>query len=290
MKKMFLFVLLIMFIGGGIFAHQINYQLDSEPEFGPFFLPADNTLSSISINYFTSTPSTTIVLFSMVGDIDWARTDYTETTYHRMIFFNMEEEAEYQFQIAGDYDNLVSLSSLTTRPYSDSYEYTFALAKIGSEIELTDNPHFLVLLSDDDTVDRSEFQTFYEENSDLLSSTVIVPMFDLEFDQETLSYSYDGIYLISYKELNLILISDEISDISDIRGFISDDEDDRNVMVFGDISKEKIQQIVYEYAYDIDSYFTYSDLELIGATPIDDMRVVEVSSDLEDDFVVFSGE
>jgi hypothetical protein len=175
-------------------------------EFGPFFLPADKSMNSVSINYFTEEERPTSILFSMVGNIDWLRTDPKPSSFHKMVFSGLEESAVYQFRVNIPSDNFMAKSYIKTPPYGDNYRYDFAIVSINSPFTLSRSPHFLILLSKDPSVGEDEFIAYYKKNKKILSSTVLVPLFDMSIRGIDFSLSRDGFFVLRYKSANIILI------------------------------------------------------------------------------------
>jgi hypothetical protein len=181
-------------------------------DIGPFFLPANESLNSISINYFTAQEEPTSVLFSMTGEIDWLRTEPGHSLYHRMIFNGLEESAVYQFRVSNSSQVFTQRSYIKTPPYGGNYRFDFAVACINSPLILDKTPHFLVLLSKEPSVREDEFLSFFTKYKKILSSTVLVPLFDFTIGEESFSLSGNGFYILRYKTANIILIYKNFSD------------------------------------------------------------------------------
>ncbi len=201
-----------------------NEAKETVSSFGPFFLPADSRLDSITINYFTGALEATSVYFSMVGDADWERRDETPSYFHSMVFKDLEESAVYQFLVHSRQPAFSKRSFIKTVPYGNNYSFDFGLARIGRPLILSKSPHFLVLMSDDRTVSENEFRTYYEKNRNILASTVIVPLFDLEMGKSVFSLSGEGFYFLKYKNACIILLYKDFSDTGRISSILAGSE------------------------------------------------------------------
>ena len=138
-------LVILLFIAGCAQAPKRTEVISKE--FGPFFLPANVNLNSISINYFTASAEPTSVFFSMVGDIDWLRKDNTPSLFHTMVFSGLEESAIYQFRVDAPSEIFSGRSFIKTPPYGGNYRFDFAVVCMDSTLVLQKSPHFLILLS-----------------------------------------------------------------------------------------------------------------------------------------------
>lgn len=220
-------------------------ETQSAAPFGPFFLPENHSLSSVSLNYVTSTPQETVVYFTMVGEIDWARSDKNPARYHRMVFKDLEESAVYQFNIKCDDREVGSSSSIHTMPFGDDYQFQFAVASIDRDIDSSIRPHFLVLGSEKDSVGENDFKLFYSKYRDMLSSTIVIPLFSLDLQGTNLDLagSGGGVYFVRYKNLCLTLINREMPDFNFITRYISDNPEDQNVIVVSHVGKKSLGEL-----------------------------------------------
>jgi|GEM_PF-2170528 hypothetical protein len=229
-------LVILLFIAGCAQAPKSGVRTDVlrtilPKEFGPFFLPVSDNLNSISINYFTASAESTSVFFSMVGDIDWLRKDNTPSLFHRMVFNGLEESAVYQFRVDAPSDNFSGKSFIKTPPYGGNYRFDFAVVCIDSPLVLEKSPHFLIILSKKAAVGEEEFISYYTKNRKILSSTVIVPLFDLTVMGMDFSLSRDGFFVLKYKTANIILIYKEIPDLERTAGIALEDSKDDNYIV-----------------------------------------------------------
>lgn len=250
----------------------------SIPEYGPFFLPLENDLSSISVNYFTAEPCRTQVFFAVEGDIDWARTEYDEVNYHSMSFRNLEEDSRYYFQIP-NYSAFSGQASLFSAPYAATADFDFAFANLAEEITLSGDPRFLVLLSAEESFDETEFQAVYEMNEDVFRNTILIPLFDLEFGDESYVLSGTGLHLIQYGQVNLISVYKDEADTSKITSLMSFDESDLNFLVLGDLSTEVTEEILLTSGGLFDGVYSLNETDFYGVDVVESSALLSVTCD-----------
>ncbi len=226
--------------------------------FGPFFWPEDSTLNSISINYFTERNEITSVYFSMAGEVDWVRNNFEASTFHHMVFDNLEESAVYKFIINNPDKENFNNGLISTVPYGNNYDFNFAIASMENEIKIDHNIKFLILLSENPLLKEDEFYSFYNKNRELLSSTIILPLFDFSILGKTFSLSTEGIYYIKYKNLNLILVYKNLDDNSIIKKYISNKIDDKNYIIIGNINENNLNSIIKKYSSMVNNIYVYS--------------------------------
>lgn len=248
-KLSFILLIIAMFAGCAqnekqVVRKEIKHESSLNP-FGPFFLPENHSLSSVSLNYVTSAPEETAVLFTMVGEIDWARYDHTLTRFHKMIFKDLEESAVYQFTIKCGDREVISSSSIQTVPYGEDYQFKFVVASMENEIDNSIHPNFIVLGSERETVDEKEFYRFYERNRELLSSAIVLPLFslDLKVTNVDLAGPGGGIYFARYKNLCLVLINRDLPNYDFITRYVSDCPEDQNVIVVSHLENRSVEEI-----------------------------------------------
>jgi hypothetical protein len=152
----------------------------------------------------------------MVGEVDWERREESLSCYHNMVFKNLEESAVYQFRINSKHKAFSKKSYVKTVPYGRNYRFDFGLARLGYSLEIKRSPHFLILLADDQRVNENIFLPYYERNRDILASTILVPLFDLEIRNKLFSLSEDGFYLLRYKNTDIILLYKDFKDTARI--------------------------------------------------------------------------
>lgn len=239
-------LVILLFIAGCAQAPKRTEVISKE--FGPFFLPANVNLNSISINYFTASAEPTSVFFSMVGDIDWLRKDNTPSLFHTMVFSGLEESAIYQFRVDAPSENFSGRSFIKTPPYGGNYRFDFAVVCMDSTLVLQKSPHFLILLSKKAAVGEEEFISYYTKNRKILSSTVIVPLFDLTIMGRDFSLSRDGFFVLKYKTANIILIYKEIPDLERTAGIALEESRDDNYIVASIQNQAEIFRLTSAYS------------------------------------------
>ncbi len=234
----------------------VKFDSNVSIEFGPFFIPANNSLNSISINYFTKDKQKTSIYFSMVGDLDWLRYDNELSSYHKMIFRDLEENAVYQFRINSRSEKLLSKSLIKTVPYGSDYQFDFALSSMDSHLEIEKSPHFMILLSEKKVISEKDFIPFYNANKKIISSTIIVPLFDLSINKNLISLSEDGFYCLKYKSANIILVYKDFKDTDKISNYLSQNIDDRNYIVAGPLDPDVLRRIAEQYRTKVEAIYT----------------------------------
>jgi hypothetical protein len=234
--------------------------------FGPFFWPENSSLNSISINYFTESNEITSIYFSMggvtsgsasLGEADWVRNNFEPSTCHSMVFDDLEESAVYKFIINNlDKENF-NRGLINTIPYGNNYQFNFAIASTENEIKIDHNIRFLILLSENQLLKDDEFYSFYIKNRELLSSTIILPLFDFSIQGKTFSLSRKGLHFIRYKNVNLILVYKNLEDYSIIKKYISEKLDDKNYIVIGNINENDLNLVIKKYSSMVDNIYVY---------------------------------
>lgn len=284
--RIFIFILSVVAIAITLrpplsYSSSVTFELKNKDdvEFGPFFLPLSSSLESVCINYFTSEPSPTEVYFSMNEDIDWARSDKDVVNFHQMNFYNVEEETEYRFTIPDDPGELVDLSGFRTVPYGDVYDFDFTIARMDSDLQWDEIPHFLILLSGESEVDMQTFRDYYFRNSDILSQTILIPVFDMDLGDELMTLSYNGVFRISYRKLNLIVVFNDIDDITAVEPLFSSDWLDVNYLVIGNVDETLTAQMIEKYQFSADKIFSYNELDGSEMITVDDEVMVNIASD-----------
>ena len=249
---------------------------------GPLFLPENHSLSSVSLNYVTSAPGETAVLFTMVGDIDWARNDRTVTRFHKMTFRDLEESAVYQFSIKGDDPGIVHNASLQTMPFGEDYQFRFVIASTDEKIDGSLSPHFIVLGSDRETVGEDEFVRFYERNRELLSSTILLPLPGLDVQGTNIDLAGPGgVYFVRYKNLCLVLVNREMRNYDFITRFVSNEPEDQNVIVLSRTGKKAVEELARRTALLNCRIFTFSrdrteEQAMENVTTVESCQVVDI--------------
>lgn len=227
-------------------------------EFGPYFLPANECLNAISINYFTERELPTSVFFSMVGDIDWLRCDSRLASYHRMVFSGLEESAVYQFRVNSLSASFSERSYIKTPPYGSNYKFDFAVVSINSPLELDKSPYFLILLSKKPSVGEDEFSQYYSKNKKILSSTILVPLFDINIGGETYSLSRGGFFILKYKTANIILLYKDFSDLGRLARTALDCSSDNNYIVASISDQAALLRLKAEYHSRVKAIFAFN--------------------------------
>ena len=265
MKKFCLFIFCLFIVScnavrktetAAVFPEPIIPEKTLSYEFGPIFLPENHALNSISLNYFTLNPEETSVYFTMAGDMDWVRKDQKPVTAHSMIFNGLEESALYEFSIhrsqKGIHDGVIQ-----TVPYGEDYQFTFEVASIETNLEEKIRPHFLILLSPEEAVDEKEFFDFYRSNSRVLSSTILLPLFDWKSNQKNFSLSDNGFYFVRYKKATILMVYKDQANADDLSKYISLNPEDENYLILGNIDKGGKQKILDLYGNQFKRVFVY---------------------------------
>jgi hypothetical protein len=252
--------------------------------FGPFFLPENHSLSSVSLNYVTGTPQKTTVYFTMVGELDWARNDPSQTRYHRMVFKDLEESAVYQFTIPCEEKEIAHSSAIQTVPFGDEYQFQFAVAPMERDLESGTQPHFLVLSSEKEQVSESEFYAFYNRNRKLLASTILIPMFGLNLQGTNydLAAGSDGFHFVRYKNLCLTLVTREMPSFDFLTRYLSSSPDDQNVIVLSHVGKNTVTDLSQRLALMNCRIYVFNrgwrpGPELENVTPVEAYQMVDIS-------------
>jgi len=246
-------------------------------EFGPFFLPEDKTFKNISINYFTKEPKSTYVMFSMVGEIDWTRFDNTKVIYHKMIFEGLEESTEYTFKILSSNSNLIEISKIKTIPYGENFNFNFGIAKIEENWEFNDSLNFLILLSKFENISQDEFIKLFIKNKLIISSTIIIPLFNYEILRNKFNLIQNGVLGFRYKNAIIVCIVKNFNDYKFIDKFISDDPNDRNYLIIGNIDDKSIIQIINLYNGKVEKIFTYNHYNNEWIEYIENYKIVNIN-------------
>ncbi len=253
-------------------------------ELGPFIWPESHNLNSISINYFTTNEEKTTIFFSMAGEIDWVRIDETLTKYHSMVFDNLEEGAVYRFAIQNSGKSNYRNASIRTVPYGDDYHFFFIISTIDENSSIDKQiistneplkgiysgpatnfnetpPNFLVLMSGKTNVNEKSFYEYYKLNKHLLSSTIIVPMFEFSIQNKKFSLSKNGLINIRYKNVNIIMIYNDQIDSQLAGKYVSSNIDDYNYLLIGNIGKIGREEIIKKYSMVVNGIFQYKQLD-----------------------------
>ena len=225
-------------------------------DFGPFLLPEDRALTSVSLNYYTEAPEPTIIYFSMVGDVDWIRHDNNVENFHKMVFSSLEESAVYEFKIKTSLKNINKQSSVKTSPYGYEYEFDFAIASIEEELIAEKIPHFMVLVSKKSCISQKEFEEFWKKNKGVLSQTIIIPLFDIEMKNNNIMLSRDGFLQIKYKNANLLMIYKNFNNPALLGKMLSKDINDKNYIVLGCPNEEILKTISRLYGNNVEKIYT----------------------------------
>lgn len=247
-------------------------------DFGPFFIPMDPGINSVSLYYYTSEPQVTSVNFCMVGELDWLRNDYRKTSFHRMDFREVEVATTYRFRVRTDSSNIEQNASIRTMPYGDVYSFRFAIANAESDFELNSQVDFLVLASSNTSWRENSVAEFYDRHRSVLSQTVLVPMFDMNIAGSNVTLSRNGVYLVKYKKVNLICII-HASGIRYVESLISYDVKDKNMIVFGNIAPADIETVVRNTSGRIDAYYSVRRIDNPAVQVIEKAFVLEATSD-----------
>ena len=252
-------------------------ELPSDPEFGPVIFPVAGQPNSYSLVYCTKTPEKTQIYYSCTEELDWGVVDDKEKNLHIQRFDNLEEEAVYRFNLDTTSEGVRKDVSMTTAPYGPQYRFSFGIADADSQTVLSadKNPHFIILLSQKTEFTGEEFESFYRRNRDVLSSTVILPMFDIRLKSETISLGAASVYTYRFRNANFIIFSQENNNYKKLYSLFSFADDDRNVLIFGNVSQDFIRGVVKEYAEWVDDIYTYRETTVPTAQWIKSLSVVD---------------
>jgi hypothetical protein len=250
-------------------------------EYGPFFLPMGNDMQSVTLNYFTSVPKKTVVYFSMVGDIDWVRHDNTLCAFHQMAFQQLEESAVYRFELATDSQKLQKVSSIKTLPYGNVFQFTFGISKLnGQKIEAQSAPNFMILMSDKTSMSAEEFGKVFHANSSLISSTIIIPAFKIDYNGKNISPDKDGYYYIEYRNTHIIVLTRDYDGYGWIAKFMSDLPNHKNFIVIGNLSQESTAKITQTYFSKTQGIFTLKKTGIPGTEAVEGYRWFVIENSL----------
>ncbi|OHD56284.1 MAG: hypothetical protein A2Y33_00505 [Spirochaetes bacterium GWF1_51_8] len=248
-------------------------------EYGPFFTPAGSDLQSVTLNYFTAKPQKTIVYFSMVGDIDWVRRDNNLTLFHQMTFPHLEENAVYRFELETDSPLIQKVSSIKTIPYGSSYQFTFGVAEAsGNKIDAKNPPNFLILLSQKEMLSHNEFGKVYANNSALLSSTIIIPAFTLDYLGKPISMMNDGIFFFRYVNSRFVIINKELANPMVLSKWFTEEKNQKNFIIFGAVSKETVMKTTQMYFSKVSGIFTLNQTGVPGTEAVNGYKSQVVDS------------
>jgi hypothetical protein len=252
--------------------------------FGPFFLPENHSLSSVSLNYVTGTPQQTTVYFTMVGELDWARNDQVLTRYHRMVFKDLEESAVYQFTIPNVEKEIGHSSAIQTVPFGEDYQFQFAIATMDRELDPGIRPNFLVLGSEKEQVNETDLYNYYLKNRKLLSSTILVPMFGMNLagTNYDLTAGNGGFHFVRYKNLCLTLVTRELPNYDFLSRYLSSSPDDQNVIVLSHVGKSTVGELAQRLALMNCRIYVFNrdgntDQQFENVTPVDKFQLIDIS-------------
>ncbi len=225
--------------------------LNTTAEFGPFFIPDTSFVNGIYIVYFTRQAQPTSLHFSIAGDLDWARADYTPSKTHSMLFTDMEEGMPYRFEIQGDFQSLEYRSVIQTKPYGNTYEFNYGLGPVENMKTVSTSPHLMFLFSEEENLDLRQWQAALAINPRLYASTVVIPLFNFTADSG-IPYHIDDLDYIQYKDARFIIYRNDSLDINRISSLISKDPDVVNTILCNNIKPEVLARILAQYSPYID--------------------------------------
>jgi len=280
LKKSLVFLMAFLAVGCGEAAKQVLRPMnlprpveavqDAPSGFGPFLLPEDRTLSSVSVNWFTPEPSETTLYFSMAGEEDWFRSDPKETRLHRMVFPGLEEAADYRFDVKTKEPGVERLSAIRTAPYGDEYAFDFGVARVDRTIYGEIPPHFLVLMSGESHLSQGSFAAFCRSNARAVSGTVILPMFDFDVDGTVYSLSKNGLAVFRYRDANLVLVYKGFRDWNAVSQAFSPEPEQRNYLFVASDAPEDIRNAALTAASAKAKVFTLAGKAANGVCPVDE--------------------
>ncbi|MCX7820898.1 MAG: hypothetical protein N2258_04405 [Brevinematales bacterium] len=259
MKKIFLIILITIFSCSKE-AKNIVKSEDKPIEssraisMGPIFLPENSFFSTISINYFTSIPTSTKVFFTMAGEIDWVREEKSSKIFHKMIFKDLEESTFYKFAYKEETSKKEGF--IKTLPYGTEYEFEFLITTTDFEIGDLRESSFIVILSKTNQMGINEFYEIYKKNENIFSSNIIVPIFDIVFNGEKIFKSKDdGIDYFYYKDVAIIGINKKLENYDKISYYIP--ENGKVYLLISDIGRREVEIIAEKYKFYVEKIYVY---------------------------------
>ncbi|MGC8771522.1 MAG: hypothetical protein ACP5Q5_09760 [Brevinematia bacterium] len=256
MKKIFFIFFIIIFSCSYNAKNVSENKEDFQISIGPFFLPENTFFSSISINYLTRNPLSTKVFFTMAGEIDWVREEKTPKLFHKMVFTDLEENTFYKFKYKEENEQKEGI--IKTLPYGTEYEFNFCISTLDLELKNSTDSAFIVLLSRKNKMNLIEFGEFYKKNEKNLSSNIIVPIFDLFYNEENIyKTKEDGINYFYYKDIAIIGINKKLNNYDKISYYIP--EDSKVYILIGDIGKKEVELIARRYSLYVEKIYVYKD-------------------------------
>lgn len=242
---------------------------------GPFYLPLNHNLNSVSINYFSNTPEITKVFFSTAGKNEWVRKIMDKSIFHTMRFNQMEESSTYRFEISSEDVGIQKFSKVKTIPFLANYEFDFALINIDTQLQANfdSQPNFIVLLSKDCSINEDKFRDFFTNNKKILASSILIPAFDFTVLDKNFSISKGGFYAFKYKDLYLVVVNNNIKNYSSIANHLSSTPEDINYIIFSNVDENKAALIYKMYGNSVNKFLSYKQYDSISTEIVSNFKV-----------------
>ncbi len=273
-------------IGVKIFAEELPLLPGGgKIEFGPFFIPDSRDLSGVYLIYYTQLAQETKVQFSIMGEMDWARSDYTPTHQHIMRFSSMEEGMQYRFELLGNFFQIQALSGVKTPPYGNTYRLNFSIADISQVDKVKEPGEVIFLTAPSDKISLSEWQKTIRSNPDLFANIITIPLFEIESD--ALPVKLNSLEYFQYRDARIILIKSDKVEPMQVLSLLDTDPDKHNYLVFnGPVSQKKVADILLQCQGNIDSAFSRNSMEHYKHQYLENFVTIHVVRDAKKKFAL----